>query len=73
MSDIPKRIKEIDDGQPTCFEPTEGGEKFWHEGVGAFYKDLLVEQCPYPAGLVRSSFNCSGIHSVVGSFGIRFR
>jgi hypothetical protein len=51
MSDIGKRITEIDDGQAVCFEPTEGGEKFWHEGVGAFYKDMLIEQCPYPAGL----------------------
>ena len=56
MSDIPKRIKEIDDGQSTCFEPTDGGEKFWHEGVGAFYKDMLIEQCPYPAGLARDNW-----------------
>jgi hypothetical protein len=51
MSDLRKRIAEIDNGQPVCFEPTEGGEKFWHEGVGAFYKDMVIEQCPYPAGI----------------------
>jgi hypothetical protein len=56
MSDIRKRIAEIDNGHSVCFEPTEGGEKFWHEGVGAFYKDLLIEQCPYPAGLVRDNW-----------------
>jgi hypothetical protein len=56
MSDIRQRIAEIDNGQVVCFEPTDGGEKFWHEGVGAFYKDVLIEQCPYPAGLARDNW-----------------
>jgi hypothetical protein len=50
MSEILKRINEIDNDQPDCFEPTLSGEKFWYEGVGAFYKDLPIEDCPYPAG-----------------------
>jgi hypothetical protein len=56
MSELRKRIAEINTGQPICFDPTEGGEKFWHEGVGAFYKDLLIERCPYPAGLARDNW-----------------
>jgi hypothetical protein len=56
MSDIRKRIAEIDNGQLTCFEPTKGCEAFWHEGVGAFYKELLIEQCPYPAGPCRDNW-----------------
>jgi len=56
MSDIRQRIAELDNGRPTCFEPTDGCEAFWHEGVGAFYKELPIEQCPYPAGPCRDNW-----------------
>ena len=56
MSDLRKRSAEINLGQPVCFDPTAGGEKFWHEGVGAFYKDTLIEHCPYPAGLAHDNW-----------------
>ena len=56
MSDICKRVAEIDNGQPTCFEPTKGYEAFWHEGAGAFYKELLIEHCPYPEGPGRDNW-----------------
>jgi hypothetical protein len=56
MGEIQKRIAELDIGQPLSLEPAKGGEKFWHDGVGAFYKDILIEQCPYQAGMARDNW-----------------
>ncbi len=55
--DIIQRSQELDTGDPDCFNRAHpASEVFWERGATAFLEGVLLEHCPFEAGIERDDW-----------------